>query len=538
MARTVKPGKPEEIKAQQFKVTTPDFSGFEEAGDAEIKAANQNFKLYAEALTANEANKIYEQFSDDPIQLANALSKVPEMLKDLPDEVAADAKKKLNLNSIAMIQKAETNRQAKDEKEAKINAERLAENTGQNIADNYFNLLTYLTAPDEDKRLVDVEIYAINRAGLADMADMRDAKGKYIFSEKERASMKMPSEAMLEGFKQFIYRPELEQLQEWDKSVFANRDKFIRDTGIDNKTYDSMESALKARIKALQDDKTREIHGQAFYDAAELITQPIQDNIDKVKKDGIVSPKVVDKLVKVSKEATQTTYSYDPNRQTSPGALIESLHYFSDVMANNDWSYEGREKALSQASDAIMKLTATAKATNMSPELRESVLTSIKDALRDKQSADALAPVFDSVVNIYPMIDPISKDSFTEAYSKFGERQQQAKDAMLKGPDAFGGWAGAKRIATKNFDVNLFKTLNSYIVGRANGDLTEYYNDVANLDRQFKRDLVGFMKFSPTQWNNWEKDVENGKDVVIEYMGKRYRFNGFDAQNPFTMLSK
>ena len=538
MARTVKPGKPEEIKAQQFKVTTPDFSAFEEAGDAEIKAANQNFKLYAEALTANEANKIYEQFSDDPIQLANALSKVPEMLKDLPDEVTADAKKKLNLNSIAMVEKAETNRKKKDEEEAKINAARLAENTDQNIADSYFNLLTYLTAPDEDKRLVDVEIYAINRAGLADMAEMKDANGKYIFSETQRAKMKMPSDAMLEGFKQFIYRPELEQLQEWDKAVFANRDKFIRDTGIDGKTYDSMESALKARIKALQDDKTREIHGQAFYDAAELITQPIQDNIDKVKKEGIVSPKVVDKLVKASKEATQTTYSYDPNRQTSPGALIESLHEFSDVMANNDWSYEGREKALSQAADSIMKLTATAKATNMSPELRESVLTSIKSALRDKQSADSLAPVFDSVVNIYPMIDPISKDSFTEAYSKFGERQQQAKDAMLKAPDAFGGWAGAKRIATKNFDVNLFKTLNSYIVGRANGDLTEYYNDVTNLDRQFKRDLVSFMKFSPTQWNNWEKDVENGKDVVIEYMGKRYRFNGFDAQNPFTMLSK
>lgn len=538
MARTVKPGKPEEIKAQQFKVTTPDFSAFEEAGDAEIKAANQNFKLYAEALTTNEANKIYEQFSDDPIQLANALSKVPDMLNDLPDDFTADAKKKLHLNSIALVQKAETNRQAKDEREAKINAERLAENTGQNIADNYFNLLTYLTAPDEDKRLVDVEIYAINRAGLADMAEMKDANGKYIFSEKQRANMKMPSDAILEGFKQFIYRPELEQLQEWDKNVFANRDKFIRDTGIDGKTYDSMESALKARIKALQDDKTREIHGQAFYDAAELITQPIQDNIDKVKKDGIVSPKVVDKLVKASQEATATTYSYDPNRQTSPGALIESLHEFSDVIANNDWSYEGREKALSQAADSIMKLTATAKATNMSPELRESVLTSIKSALRDKQSADSLAPVFDSVVNVYPMIDPISKDSFSEAYSKFGERQQQAKDAMLKAPDAFGGWAGAKRIATKNFDVNLFKTLNSYIVGRANGDLTEYYNDVANLDRQFKRDLVSFMKFSPTQWNNWEKDVENGKDVVIEYMGKRYRFNGFDAQNPFTMLSK
>lgn len=534
MARQIAPGTPSEINAKLVDVKMPSFDAFDKLGDAQIKAANQNFKLYAENVINTESAKLYEQFKNDPIQLSNALGKLPDMLKGLPEELQGEMQKNLITKSISLVQKAQENQKATERKEYKANAVINADETNKAISTDYFNVLVNMTS--DIKKPIYETIYVGNRIRLNELADLTDEDGKPLFTDTQRNAMKMPKQSSVDGFKQFISRFELKQLEDWDKQYFQNRDKFKQDTLIDDSTYDSMETAMKNRIKALKDTKTREIHGQAFYDAANLITEPIQANVEKAKQSGVIKSGLIDKIVKASKKATETTYAYDPTRKTSPGAFFQALNDFSDTLGNNDWSFDGREKAIGQAADALLKLDALAKATNMSPDMVDEIKKVFYTALTNQESAQVLEPLLDTVVGRYTMPDVLVKDDMAEAYKGYEERKEKANMLLSADKEIRNSFAYAQNIANQNYEMNVLNAMNSFIVGTAIGDLSDYKQKIAEADMRYKRDLVAFMPFNQTQWNIWEKDVENGKEVVLEYKGKRYRFNGFNAQKPFTIL--
>ena len=83
MARTIAPGTPDPIQSPDVKIPEIDLSMFDKVGDQKIKSATQNFQLYATTTANAEAQKAYQKFKDNPIALANALSKLPGMFKDL-----------------------------------------------------------------------------------------------------------------------------------------------------------------------------------------------------------------------------------------------------------------------------------------------------------------------------------------------------------------------------------------------------------------------------------------------------------------------
>ena len=288
MARQIAPGTPTEIKAQQFDVKTPDWSMFEKMGDEKIKAANANFKLYAEALITTESQKIFNQFKDDPINLSNALGKLPEMLKGLPQDIQNEMTKKLYLNGISLVSKAQANQEAREAYEAKMNAMKVAENTGNTISKDYFNLLTYMTAPDEEKREADVEIYAINRANLADMSELKDAKGEYVFTEKQRGMMKMPSGAILDGFNSYVAQKSLSELEQWENNKFNNKKEFVNDTGIDDDTYTAMQKSIEFYKNVKKREIIKEHNQERIGNSLSFMDNPVIYKANFQRADGSI----------------------------------------------------------------------------------------------------------------------------------------------------------------------------------------------------------------------------------------------------------
>ena len=61
--------------------------------------------------------------------------------------------------------------------------------------------------------------------------------------------MMMPKEAFINGFKQFVYRMEEDQLKDWDKNVFQNRDQFKQMLGIDDDAYDTAVTVVTKQLK-------------------------------------------------------------------------------------------------------------------------------------------------------------------------------------------------------------------------------------------------------------------------------------------------
>lgn len=516
--QTQRPGAPSEVRALQFEDKRPDVSKLTEFAGKAYKDSITNWNYYLKNEWKKQSDEAVAQFGDNPAQLMGALEKIRTSMlpEDTPKQIRDSFLEDTYYDSASIMNKAQTNYNTRQRKETKANAGIYADGLTDDIATSYFNVLTYNTAPAEEKRPMDLEIYVKQRADLAKLADLTDDDGNFYFSETQRKNMKNPSEAILNGFRDFIYRPELKQLQEWDKKIFQNRDEFMKSTGIDGKTYDSMEKLLKQRMKDLKDTETREIHGQAFYEASALITDPIQTNIDKAKTDGIIPNKTIDKIVKASEEATKTTYYYDPKRKTSPGAFMNALANLTETVNTTDWSPDGREKAIGEAAESMLYLSALAKETNMSPELVDKVKHAIRTTLTNKEAAETLDLTSSQFKNnMYDYAGHID-------YARFG-REDLTTSAAKK----------TKEVALQNFETNILNAMNSFIIG----DLETYKTQVAEADTQYKIDLVGFMPYSSAQWKQWQKDVDSGKDVVIEYMGNMYKFNGFNSKEPLTLIN-
>lgn len=258
MARTVKPGKPEEIKAQQFKVTTPDFSAFEEAGDAEIKAANQNFKLYADLLAKRTSNKAFEQFKDDPIQLSNALGKLPDMFSDLPEEVQKEIQKKLYLNNLSLVQKAHNNQIKNQDKQNKAMADENVAANKEDIALAYANVLQNQAASSEDKQPVVNDIFLQQASELKDLADLKSSTGTDAYTAPERDNIANISAVQLSSSKQFFEdmlandNDNLDRSREYLKDITENPVSFKNQTYMPDNVYDAYRSYIEQRIEQQQ----------------------------------------------------------------------------------------------------------------------------------------------------------------------------------------------------------------------------------------------------------------------------------------------
>lgn len=541
MARTIAPGTPAETKAQHFDVNMPDFSLLEKMGDAKIKLANENFKLYAEVLIKSESQKLYDQFKDDPINLTNALSKLPDMLSGLPEEIQTDMQKTLYLNSVSLVSKAKTNQENKTKREYKTNAMIDANLTLKQMSEDYFNVLQYVTAPSDEKRDVDLDIYNMNRAKLVQLANLTDEDGKPLFTETQKEKMIMPSEAVIEGFRNFIYRGDEKQLKDWDKNVFSNRDKFIKDTGIDGKTYDSLEKVFVARLKQLKDTSIRKIKTQAMLDTASLLTSADdKEKIDNLRKQTDAPKGLIDRLVKLNDSIIKSNW-YNPAQQSDPTGIYEVLSTMSDIVKDNDTSPDGLERKIEKAVDVLDTVAKNGAKYNISDgeiqQLRDWIYKAIADESFAKNLQMIDIPFVNAVVEArkqelatnYAMHQPKALEEFEselEAYHKQGKlhplEKSAAKSVLESMEHGYIDRESAHRLAYNNFKMGLAEAINYLeITGDVNAAKSMLDQAKYNYIKTYNSDWIPEYDFDKLQlaFEKGQKAEYYHNGILFEYQG-------------------
>lgn len=524
MARTIAPGNPTPVQPVDVKIPDIDLEIFDKYGDAKIKSAMQNFNLYATSTINLESQKLYQQYKNNPIALANALSKLPDMFTELPESVQRDMKGKLDTTAISLVTKAQANQEKAIIKQNKALAHTGSTLLMNQLADDYFNVLRYITSPDEEKRPIDLQIYNAHRAQLAGMTSLTDENGNPLFSETQRAKMLMPKEAAVAGFRNFIGRAELKQLQDWDTNIFQDRDKFMKDTGIDSDTYDSMEQTLTKRLKQLEDTKTRTVHGQAYYDAINLMTQPTELAAEKAKDWDFTNKKDIDNIVKTSKEITQAKY-YNPLVGSGPASTLQAINVYGKLIEElpDDPSAEDQQRAVAAIASANSRLLALAKETNMKPEDTDKVLASMKKALTDKLAKQAWidsgvlnrASQFESFVK-QPTLSGNIEEVYTQQLKRKGARgttaeyQKQMPAIMER--------------ATQEYNQAIGMAMIQYLTGDYDG----FKQTVAQADRNFDKKRASFIVKSEAEWQRLENALAQGQPAIVEYEGRNFEFKGFN----------
>ena len=529
MARTIGPGTPTPVEPLDVKIPDIDLTIFDKYGDTKIKAATQNFHLYATTTANAEAQKEYQKYKNNPIALANALSKLPAMFNDLPQSVQDDLKGRLDNNAISLVTKAQANQQKAIDKQNKVLAHANAVLNMNQLSDDYFNVLRYITSPDEEKRPVDMAIYKAHRAELERLTNITDEDGKPIFSESQRTKMMMPKDATVAGFKQFVNRMESDQLKEWDEKYFQDQEKFMADTGIDADTYDSMETYLIKRAKALKDTKVRTLHGQAYWDQANLITEPTKLNIEKAKSYDFTDDKAIDKLADAAKKTTLATY-YDPERPTSPTGFLQAYTIYGDMLDKlpDNPSVTEQSEIIAAFARANSRLLDVAKASNLDPEQTNKIQAAMKQALTSKKARQALTDI-----NFGRRAKDFMETIPTEVLQGLATRsaKQYAEDAEMvrkqenllekKYKNAQEEWTD---LAVRQYNVDMANAMNAFLAG----DIDTFKQQVAVADRKFDKTRASFIVPDEFEWQRLENDLANKRPAMIQYGGRMLEFQGFD----------
>lgn len=538
MARTIGPMAPSPVQPVKVDIPEFDLQIFDKIGDVKIKNATQNFQLYASTASNAEAQKVYQKFKNSPIALANALSKIPEMFSELPQSVQDHMKNQLDKTAISLVTRAQANQEKAIVKQNKLMAQANAALGTNQIADDYFNVLRYITSPNDEKRPIDMAVYQAHRDQLAKLVNLTDEDGKPLFSETQREKMLMPKDATVAGFKQFINRMEYDQLVDWDKNYFQDQTKFMDDTKIDSDTYESMSTALEKRLKALKDTKTRELHGQAYYDSMHLITEPTQLNIEKAKGYDFTDDKAIDKLVDAAKKTTVGAY-YAPDKKTSPTAFLQTYLSVADLIQNipDNMSEEEHSKLVAATADAMTQLSAIAKETNLDPEYTDRIKQTLQKALTDKQSRKALVDAgFANRVsplnafmedvevpeinqNLTPMQEAIAKTNKLLGIDRSKERRKQYSMSALYQSNI----NQLQKDAAKQYNDDLAIAALYHLAGEED----KFLQASAQADRNYDKKMASSIVKSESEWQRLEKALAEGKPAIVKYMGRTLEFRGF-----------
>lgn len=387
MARQIAPGNPPAIEAQQFKVTMPDFKELDQLGDAKIKASEQNFKLYADVTVKTEAAKLYEQYKDDPIMLSNALSKLPGMIKGLPENLQDEMNSKLYLLGVSLVQKAENNRLTATDLENAKNANTSIELSKALMAQEYQNILQNHIASADEKRPVSNDIFVEQQMNLNNLADLQNHNGQNVYSEAQRKAIRNVDDLELEGFKQFFDKmlindnDKLEKSKEYYQSFLLAPERFMQENYMNRPTYDKARAYAEKELKRAGADIKNMQFKQSIQKATQLQQSDLPGLLEDLKKEGTIDSGLINQIEKTNVRFNEI----DPSKAETPVAFLNALQ----IITNQKYepapvTQEQQQKILEQGVVALDSLAEYAEKYGMSPKnverVRETIATLETDA--------------------------------------------------------------------------------------------------------------------------------------------------------------
>lgn len=399
MARQIAPGTPSEINANLVDVKMPSFDAFDKLGDAQIKAANENFKLYADNLISVESAKLYEQFKTDPIQLSNALGKLPDMLNGLPEEIQDQMKNKLILKSVALVQKAQENHLTAQDEENKQRANLSIDQNKAQASLTYQSVLQNHISKAEDKNPVMNNVFLESVMGLNDLAELKNHNGKEVYTEQQRKAIRNIDDLEYAGFKQFFDtmlvndNDNLEQSKDYYTKFILAPERFMQENYMNRDTYDKVKAYAEKELKRAGADIKKARFNQSIKEATELQMADLPGKIAYLKEQGLLNSDLIGNIEKVNVKFNEI----DPSKAESPIAMINLLQIM------NSQKYMPAPRTEAEQQEILEKGTATldaiadyAQTYGLSPDK----VRTIREAVVNMETNTAFAPILQNFGDI------------------------------------------------------------------------------------------------------------------------------------------
>ena len=178
------------------------------------------------------------------------------------------------------------------------------------------------------------------------------------------------------------------------------------------------------------------------------------------------------------------------------------------------------------AADAMIKLEAVAKETNLNPDYADRIKASIQKALTDKQAKQVLVDadfanrtraqslVFSATQTPFGAKTPL--EAFKKGQEQKGEYSRSAlyRSAIQK----------ATELADKRYNDDVALASMYYLAG----DYDTFMKASAQADRNYDMNRASFIVRSANEWKRLQNDLASGVPALINYMGRTLEFKGFN----------
>ena len=502
MAKQIKPGEAPKIEAKLVNVKMPRFEVLDDMGDKQIKAANQNFTLYANTLIKTESNNLFKQYENDPIQLSNALSKIPNMLSGLPEEIQEGMKEKLYLDSVALVKKAQNNYLVEQDNKTKQQANFSVEQSRALLAESYQNVLQNAISKEEDKDFVMNDVFIEQRMNLDKLTELTDHTGKNIYSAAQIKAIKNIDDVELAGFKQFFDamllndNDELEQSKKYYTEFILAPERFMADNYMNRETYDKVQAYAKKALTSAGADIKKARFNQNLKSAMELQMADLPGRIDALRQSGLINREVVDNIEKTNVKFNEI----DPSKIESPMAMLDLLSIMNEQKYNAGARTEDEQvQVIAQGTATLDAIADYGKKYGLSQKtidgMRESVVLLEANA------------VYRPVLN-----------NFAEVVDNFESKMQKVRD-KAKGRAWFSditGWGMNVKEEEKLIRLNnlLSQTLATSNQQMRQGDI----DGVKATQRNFQTEAAKIY-YDMIDWN----EAQNNPDAIFEVNGEFVR---------------
>lgn len=494
-----------------------------------LEIAAQNKKI-AESLELDNAfNSAYAQAPDSPEQFSKlADSAISKFSENLTPRDRKDLQDKFVLKKLEYMAKVSDNyHKTQDARHAKLVGDSL---NNKNIEYNLGLDEQYQGNINNDKNLETIGIQARINAqnNINRLANSKDSKGNYIYSEKERKLMLEGQSGHLEAAKRAIYGLSYDALKKWDEEKFQNRNRFKQDMGINDDTYDKMAKFIQERRKALKKDDERQIQAQTAFDTINYFNAGDSESLKKLKDEGMIDKDLYKSLVKTID--TPTSEFAGENAR----ALADTLIYLNDSTNNFDPSVLGDpDLTYSTLKNFGKYFDRFVKDANLDDNQKHETINMLAKFLTDKKFGDAIKGIFDD--ELYTTYIHKKDRTLVPEYIQYERTMKNLKQTPMsyeeyseqnkrKITQKYGEKEAQEKVAEKLAN----EVMRDYVVAAMSGD----YDTANKIMQDGRKEIIMAAngdKISRSLFEQYEADIAAGRPAIWTHpiTKENYEFCGF-----------
>lgn len=393
-------------------------------------------------------------------------------------------------------------------------------------------------------------------ARLKALGQAKNLRGNYVIGDKAlRKAIETNNYGMNDLLLDNISLMSYDTLKEFDENIFQDRKAFMDRTGLDEKSYTSMDNKIKKRRKELNEEDERIQNEEFTFNATAAIYQKSPEVLEDAKKR--LSKEAYEKFEDLVLKPTNKKEMMITNEDADFLQQFNSILEVADTQYNGNKDYN--EQYLTKVIDAQHALKKYREKYGSDDKNDEIIDGIIYNSAVDNMFGETIGLVDGTnlLSQIVRNVDLPAEELREEErerqellgirgfeYSRDFEYEKDLKRKPTSIVTAIKGGKYTDEQITKNQRKVASDAIKQVVqIGtrmrqtQDDGLRQELYNQAEAILERANKDIIGWKVsniIEPNYLKKLEKDLDNGKQAIFRYAGTLYEFKGYTEDDLIT----